>query len=247
MKKQTCIILGLLVLGLVILSTASLMAVVPVGTPYNVSASACFMDVQGWGGYGFCQNYITTFPARIEFKAVDTTANTLESSEVFTGTGICSGGCWGSDWSFTPTKGHNYHITANTSVGGRPARQYAWDLTLAGCAWCGDGVCQAQGVDDAACGGHYPPETENSCYIDCHVPPQPTCGDLMCNGDETCSTCPGDCGVCPEAICGDGQCTLTETWQNCPSDCASPGTSLPWWVIGLGLVVIIVVLKRWKK
>lgn len=25
----------------------------------------------------------------------------------------------------------------------------------------------------------------------------PSCGDMACNGSETCSTCPGDCGACP--------------------------------------------------
>jgi len=29
------------------------------------------------------------------------------------------------------------------------------------------------------------------------TPPPPYCGDLSCNGAETCSTCPGDCGACP--------------------------------------------------
>lgn len=28
-------------------------------------------------------------------------------------------------------------------------------------------------------------------------PPAPFCGDLSCNGTETCSTCAGDCGACP--------------------------------------------------
>ncbi len=30
------------------------------------------------------------------------------------------------------------------------------------------------------------------------------CGDLICNGAETCSSCPGDCGVCPVAGTGGG-------------------------------------------
>jgi hypothetical protein len=30
------------------------------------------------------------------------------------------------------------------------------------------------------------------------------CGDLVCNGTETCSTCPGDCGTCPVTTPGGG-------------------------------------------
>jgi hypothetical protein len=236
--KQNYLIGGILLLAVALAVYPNLqLAVVPVGTPYNVSANACYMDVAGWSGYGLCQNYVTTFPARIEFKAIDTTANVLEASQVFTGTGICSGSCWGAGWSFTPTKGHNYHITANASVAGQQAKQYAWDLTLAGCPWCGDGVCHSVETTDAACGGVQPAENENNCYIDCHAPPQPTCGDSMCNGNETCSTCPGDCGTCPTATCGDGICNLDETWQNCPKDCLSGGQTLPIWAI-LGIVLI---------
>ena len=29
------------------------------------------------------------------------------------------------------------------------------------------------------------------------TPPNPTCGDQVCDGSETCSSCPGDCGSCP--------------------------------------------------
>lgn len=43
------------------------------------------------------------------------------------------------------------------------------------------------------------------------------CGDVVCNGAETCGTCPGDCGACQ--VCGDLTCNGTETWITCPGDC----------------------------
>lgn len=62
---------------------------------------------------------------------------------------------------------------------------------------CGDGIC----------------EFGEQCTLDCS-----SCGDLTCNGFETCSTCPGDCGSCP--YCGDGICAGSETCTGCP-DCPS--------------------------
>ena len=41
------------------------------------------------------------------------------------------------------------------------------------------------------------------------------CGDLVCNGTETCVTCPGDCGSCPPACYS-------------ASDCGSASWSGPW-------------------
>lgn len=58
----------------------------------------------------------------------------------------------------------------------------------------------------------------------------PTCGDMICNGEESCSTCPRDCGACPppvdvpvELFCGDTMCTASrgETCSSCPSDCGA--------------------------
>lgn len=43
------------------------------------------------------------------------------------------------------------------------------------------------------------------------------CGDLVCNGEETCNTCELDCGRCAP-VCGDGNC-LGETCVDCPLDC----------------------------
>ncbi|HIF98835.1 MAG TPA: hypothetical protein EYQ54_17755 [Myxococcales bacterium] len=48
------------------------------------------------------------------------------------------------------------------------------------------------------------------------------CGDLTCNGAETCSTCPGDCGTCP-AVCGDFACNGGETCATCSTDCGACG------------------------
>ncbi len=45
----------------------------------------------------------------------------------------------------------------------------------------------------------------------------PRCGDLVCNGAETCSSCAMDCGAC--RVCGDGVCLSPETCGSCPIDC----------------------------
>jgi len=55
------------------------------------------------------------------------------------------------------------------------------------------------------------------------VPPEPTCGDNICNGVETSSNCPGDCPV-TNPCDYDHTCESGETQTNCPSDC---GTSPP--------------------
>ena len=50
----------------------------------------------------------------------------------------------------------------------------------------------------------------------------PFCGDLTCNGDESCSTCAGDCGVCPPAeVCGNAVCGFGETCSSCTADCGA--------------------------
>jgi hypothetical protein len=49
------------------------------------------------------------------------------------------------------------------------------------------------------------------------LPPPGTCGDHVCNDDETCFTCPEDCGLCPG--CGDGRCEGNETCASCAPDC----------------------------
>lgn len=49
---------------------------------------------------------------------------------------------------------------------------------------------------------------------------QVACGDLVCNGGETCMTCAQDCGACQG--CGDGTCNAgTEDCANCASDCGA--------------------------
>lgn len=46
-----------------------------------------------------------------------------------------------------------------------------------------------------------------------------TCGNGVCDPDETCLTCPTDCGLC--MYCGDGVCTDYENCVICPEDCGS--------------------------
>jgi cysteine-rich repeat protein len=49
-------------------------------------------------------------------------------------------------------------------------------------------------------------------YVKCSIePPQPFCGDAICNNGETCSTCSSDCGVCPSS------CDLTNAHWNTSS------------------------------
>jgi len=54
-------------------------------------------------------------------------------------------------------------------------------------------------------------------YITFKSIPDPSCGDLICNGLEDCSTCAIDCGNCHE--CGDDVCDFDETCVNCELDC----------------------------
>lgn len=44
-----------------------------------------------------------------------------------------------------------------------------------------------------------------------------TCGNDVCDVDETCLTCPHDCGEC--VVCGDNVCSEGESCINCPNDC----------------------------
>ena len=49
------------------------------------------------------------------------------------------------------------------------------------------------------------------------------CGDLVCNGTETCKTCQTDCKTCPApSLCGNNSCNAGETYYSCPSDCPQP-------------------------
>ena len=60
------------------------------------------------------------------------------------------------------------------------------------------------------------------CAEDCGSCPS-TCGDGVCDSDETCGDCAEDCGSCP-SMCGDGVCDSDETCNDCASDCGSCGT-----------------------
>jgi hypothetical protein len=63
------------------------------------------------------------------------------------------------------------------------------------CSWhggvCGCGCCDGTGLS-STCAPYYP---------ECNTPPpvKPYCGDVKCNGSETCLTCSKDCGVCPKS------------------------------------------------
>ena len=50
---------------------------------------------------------------------------------------------------------------------------------------------------------------------------EPVCGDIVCNGTETCETCEQDCGACEpvDPFCGDGSCNGSETCETCQEDC----------------------------
>lgn len=80
---------------------------------------------------------------------------------------------------------------------------------LAGGAICGNGIvegaeqCDGANLNGQSCvsqgfsGGTL--SCTGSCTFNTSLCTVPTCGDLSCNGGETCSTCPGDCGVCSGA------------------------------------------------
>ncbi len=69
---------------------------------------------------------------------------------------------------------------------------------------------------DTMCNGE---ETCSTCVPDCGQCP-PTCSDKVCNGQETCSSCPFDCGVCAP-VCGDNSCNGAETCTVCALDCGA--------------------------
>jgi len=59
------------------------------------------------------------------------------------------------------------------------------------------------------------------------APPQPFCGDKICDPStgESCSTCTTDCGNCfipSQPYCGDKICNNNENYLTCPLDCPSP-------------------------
>ncbi|WP_437610293.1 DNRLRE domain-containing protein [Sorangium sp. So ce834] len=81
---------------------------------------------------------------------------------------------------------------------------------------------------NGVCGGG---ESCSTCAADCGACP-PVCGDGVCGGGESCSTCSADCGTCAP-VCGDGVCSAgAEDCSSCASDCGvcectSPGTATP--------------------
>ena len=76
------------------------------------------------------------------------------------------------------------------------------------------GDCGLFSTDGVACYSDF--MCNEACIVD------PICGDLECNGGETCSSCPGDCGACA-AVCSDGiingddQCDGTNITETCGS------------------------------
>jgi WD40 repeat protein len=90
------------------------------------------------------------------------------------------------------------------------------NIAEAGKPFCGDGICKQNKENSCNCPSDCGPPltteencsdgTDNDCdeLIDCDDQDcvavcdlSPFCGDLECNGDETCSSCEADCGVCP--------------------------------------------------
>lgn len=75
-------------------------------------------------------------------------------------------------------------------------------------------------VDGTSCGGH-------------------SCGNGMCESSESVSSCPEDCKEPP--TCGNGVCDSGETYKTCPEDCNdNGGDNIVYWIIGVGLVVLLV-------
>jgi hypothetical protein len=85
---------------------------------------------------------------------------------------------------------------------------------------CGDADVRACvcAIDDTCC-----QEVWNAACVDlvnkadCGLCEVSTCGDLVCDDDESCDTCPADCGEC--VVCGDGVCDPAESCSSCEEDC----------------------------
>jgi hypothetical protein len=81
---------------------------------------------------------------------------------------------------------------------------------------------------------------------------EPSCGDTICNGDETCDSCPADCGICPPE-CGDGTCDSSESCGTCPADCGTcpavpefPSVFLPATMI-IGFLGAVLLIQRTRE
>ena len=92
------------------------------------------------------------------------------------------------------------------------------------CEYCTDS-CELETIFGESCGDgeiNSPSEecddgnliNEDGCSNECELEePEKSCGDNVCNNNETCSTCETDCGVCPtESVCGND---IIETGEEC--------------------------------
>ena len=87
----------------------------------------------------------------------------------------------------------------------------------------GTGGSAVPSCGDLACNGS---ETCATCAGDCGACNVAYCGNGACDGDEFCGTCAGDCGACPGEGCGDDACAGDETCRNCPGDCGACPTAV---------------------
>jgi hypothetical protein len=66
------------------------------------------------------------------------------------------------------------------------------------------------------------PDKYNEGFFSGDVQVPVTCGNGVCDSDETCLNCQFDCGACAP-VCGDGVCNGAETCSTCSVDCGGCG------------------------
>jgi hypothetical protein len=87
------------------------------------------------------------------------------------------------------------------------------------------GSCQGGAADvvpiPISCGNGVCDTEEScaSCASDCGACPN-ACGDEACAADETCASCSTDCGACPD-LCGNEACDASELCSTCEPDCGA--------------------------
>lgn len=101
---------------------------------------------------------------------------------------------------------------------------------LSGLSGCGDAEDDNGGVtvddnvnndDGSTCGDGVCnlDETPESCAQDCGDSVVTECGDGTCEPGEDADNCPQDCDMTPTPECGDGECNGDEDSASCPQDC----------------------------